>query len=94
MSPSRIQIREQRARLVERAARQREQLAQDIGVFSAPIALADRGMAAARFLRAHPEILAAAAALLVLLKPRRAFGWIRRGLALWQTWRWVAARLA
>jgi hypothetical protein len=32
--------------------------------------------------------------LLVLLKPRRAFGWMRRGLALWQTWRWLAARLA
>ena len=87
MSLSLIQIREQRARLVERAARQREELAQGIGAFSAPIALADRGMEPRKF-------RAWLAALLVLLKPRRAFGWIRRGLALWQTWRWVAARLA
>lgn len=94
MSTSLIQIREQRARLQERAARQREALAQDLAVFCAPIALADRAMAMVRLLRTQPELIAAAAALLMVLKPRRVFGWMRRGFALWQTWRWLAARIA
>lgn len=87
-----IRIREQRARLIERAARQRGDLARDIAALSGPIAVADRGLAIIGYIKTHPVIVAAAAALVVVLRPRRSLGWARRGLMLWQTWRWLASR--
>ena len=87
-----MRIREQRARLVERAARQREALAQGVAALSVPIALADRGMAVARFIKARPALVAAAATLVMVLQPRRSLRWVQRGVALWQTWRWLAVR--
>ncbi len=87
-----LRVREQRARLVERAARQREALAEDVAAFATPIALADRGLAIVRYIRARPGLMAAAAALVVVLRPRRSFAWIRSGFALWQTWRWLHSR--
>lgn len=50
------------------------------------------------WLRAHPEVPAAAAALLLVLRPRRtlrlAWRWGRRGVFAWQLWRRYAARPA
>jgi len=87
----RIQVR--RAHLLARSEAERRDLSARVASWQAPFALADRSIAAARYLRRHPLIVAAAVALLVLLKPRRAIVWARRGFFLWRTWRWVSAGL-
>jgi hypothetical protein len=88
-----IQLRERRARLLERAARQREELAGCVAALGTPIAIADRGIAIVRYIRARPGLVTAAAAIVMVLRPRRSFGWARRGFALWQSWRWLSTRL-
>jgi len=88
-----MQIRLRRARLIERSEAQRRDLSAQLELWQAPLALADRSIAAGRYLRRHPSIVAAAVALLVLLKPGRAFAWARRGFVLWRTWRWVSGIL-
>ena len=92
MKTSLIEIREKRARLIERAARERDDLGRGIAALSVPIAVVDRGLAVARYLKAHPVIVAAAAALVIALQPRRTISWVQRGVAMWQTWRWLAAQ--
>ncbi len=87
-----IQIREQRARLIERAARQRDDLALHVGSLSGPIGVVDRGLKAIRYVKDHPVIAAAAAMAVIVLQPRRSAGWVRKGLLTWQTWRWLSAR--
>lgn len=88
-----VQIQVRRAHLLARAAAQRRDLSERLAAWKAPLAVADGSIAAARYLRRHPSIVAAAVALLVLLKPRRAIIWARRGFVLWRTWRWVSASL-
>jgi hypothetical protein len=88
-----IRIREQRAGLIERAERQRGEIASGVAAFATPIALADRTMALVRYIKARPGLLAAAAAVFMVLRPRRTFSWARRGFALWQSWRWLLARI-
>lgn len=57
---------QRRSELVARIASQREQLT-DVGArFQAPFALADKGVAAVRFLRSHPFLVAGVIAVLVI----------------------------
>ena len=62
----------------------RLQLAEHSRVLQAPLALADRVLAGSHWLRLHPQWLLAAAATLLVLRPRRAW---RLGLRLWSGWR-------
>ena len=67
-----------------RNAELRRQLADDSRVLLAPLAVADRLLGGLRWLRAHPQWLLAAAATLLILRPRRSW---RLGLRLWSVWR-------
>ena len=67
-----------------RNAQLRHQLADDSRVLQAPLAVADRLLGGLRWLRAHPQWLLAAAATLLILRPRRSW---RLGLRLWSGWR-------
>jgi hypothetical protein len=58
-----------------------------------PLALADKGFAAARYLRRNPQWIVAAIVLLVVLRPRRALSWVRNGLIAWRAWRWISQSL-
>jgi hypothetical protein len=82
-------LAQQRERLVLEAARQRVQLAQAVDVWRAPLALADQGLAAIRYIRKHPILMAGGSALLVKLLRKffgKSFGksfvgkWFSRGL--------------
>lgn len=79
--------RRQRLLLV-RSSELRGQFARHAQPWQQPLALADQVHAGWRWLRAHPEVPLAAAAVLVLLRPRRAWrmGW-RLGWRLWTGWR-------
>jgi len=89
-----VAIGAKRAHLIERAASERAQLAQALQSWAQPLSLVDRCIAAIRFVIARPPLVAGAALVLVLLRPRRAFRWARRALAIWQGYRWLTQRAA
>ncbi len=83
-------LRDKRARLVVRAALERERLSAQLDALRAPVALLDKSIAAARYVRRHPEWLVAVAVVIALIRPRRVLAWARRGFVLWRTWRWIS----
>jgi len=85
------EIRAQRARLLPRAAVERERVLVQLRAWEAPLALVDRSVAAARYVHRHPQCLIAAAVVFAILRPRRALAWVRNGLIAWRTFRWVSA---
>jgi hypothetical protein len=89
MNPKLIELADQRATLVARAAAQRAELSQALASWRRPLALADQGLAAARYLRSNPMLLGGVVAFLIALRPWRLVKWLPRG---WLTWR--LARMA
>lgn len=77
-------LAERRNRLVTEAAAQRLVLARQMAPWQPRLALADRGIAALRYLRRHPALLAGAGLLAAALRPRFSSVWLQRGLMLWQ----------
>lgn len=75
-----------RAALAERAESQRKDLAHALEPWRTPLALADRGMAAFRFIRRHKALAAAVLGAAVALRPKSTAGWLRKG---WLVWRIV-----
>jgi hypothetical protein len=74
-----------RESLVLETEQQRMQLAHIVDTWRAPLALADQGLAAIRFIRKHPIWMASCGAfLLKLLRPSRLGKWFQRGLMVWQ----------
>lgn len=82
-----IELRERRARLRERAARERAALDHWVARAELFESWADQGAAALKWLGRRPLWVAAAAALALALRPRRALGWLSKGVTLWQLWR-------
>ena len=83
-----------RARLLERAARERAGLAQTLQPLARPLEFLDRCLGAMRFLIARPPLVAGAALAFALLRPRRAFRWARRAWGIWRGYRWLTRRAA
>ena len=81
MNKKLIRLAERRERLVTRAAEQRVALAQNIEPYRLPLALADQGINALRYIRSHPEWLVGVVVLLAALRPSRAPAISRRGQA-------------
>jgi hypothetical protein len=84
MNKKLIRLAERRERLVTRAAEQRVVLAQNIEPYRIPLALADRGMNALRYIRHHPEWIIGGVVLLAALRPGRVGKWLGRGWVTWQ----------
>lgn len=83
MNGQSIRLAERRERLVAQAAAQRTVLAQNMAPWRARLALADRGVAALRYLGRHPALLVGATLTIAALRPRR----LGRGLGLvWGAW--------
>ena len=87
------QIHVRRERLLARSAAQRDELALLLAPLRGPLAVADRGIAVAQYARAHPGLVVIAAAVFVLLSPKRAFRWARRAFTVWRGYRWAARAL-
>ena len=94
MSQRLAAIEAKRARLLERAARERGDLAQALQVWAQPLAFVDRCIGVVRYVISSPPLVAAAVFVFALLRPRRAFKWARRALGLWQGYRWLTQRIA
>jgi hypothetical protein len=87
-------IEARRARLLARAAYEREDVAQTLQSWAQPLDFIDRCVEAVRFVISRPPLLAGAALMLALLRPRRAFVWARRAFGLWQGYRWLTGKIA
>jgi hypothetical protein len=85
------EIRAERARLVARAAVERERVLVQLRAWEAPLAVVDRSVAAARCVHRHPQWLVAAAVVFAIVRPRRALAWMRNGLIAWRAFRWLSA---
>jgi hypothetical protein len=86
-----IQVR--RERLLARAASQRDEFALLLAPWRGPLQIADRGLEAAQYVRAHPSLVAIAAVVLLVLSPRRALRWTKRAYVAWRGYRWAVRAL-
>jgi hypothetical protein len=87
------QIHARRERLLARAAAQRDEVALLLAPLRSPLAVADRGILVAQYVRTHPGLVAIAAAVFVVLSPRRAWRWARRAFTIWRGTRWAVRAL-
>jgi hypothetical protein len=87
------QIAARRERLLAEAAAQREEVALLLTPWQTPLAVADKGLTVAAYLREHPSIVVVAVAVLVVLSPKRAYRWARRSFAVWRGYRWAVNAL-
>lgn len=92
MNKTLIQLAERRERLVAQAEAQRMALAHHIEPWRIPLALADQGLVALRFMKRHPIWVAGGVALLAALRPGRVMPWLRRGWVTWQMLRGLRGR--
>ena len=83
MSPL-AEILERRARLVAEAEAQRRGLTAGLAGCRGVLAVVDRGIAWASWLRARPYVVVFATVAITLLRPRLALGWTARLLTLWR----------
>lgn len=79
-----LRLAERRAVLVQQAALQRAALAQSIDPWRAPLAAADQGLTALRFVGQHLAWVIAGSVLLSWWRPGLGSKWLRRGWLGWQ----------
>jgi len=87
------EIRARRGHLMARASVQRDRIGVLLHAWEAPLALADKSVAAVRCVRRNPQWIVGAVVLLAVLRPRRAYNWARNGLIAWRAWRWFSRSL-
>ncbi len=89
-----VAIEAKRARLIERAAREREDVAQTLQSWSQPLGFIDRCLGALRYVISRPPLVAGAMLVFALVRPRRTLKWAQRALGLWQGYRWLTQKVA
>jgi hypothetical protein len=77
----------ERALLRVRSGLLRDQLAAEAEGWKNPLAMADRVVDGARWLRQHPEVPVGVVAVLAVTRPRVLLRWAGRGVWAWQLWR-------
>lgn len=82
-----LRISERRARLVARAHVERESLAALVARTDGAADMLAMGRRLVDELRRQPLLVAAGVALMVVLRPRRAFGWLLKGWSAWRLYR-------
>ena len=91
MSKRLDQLHRERGQLIERIASQRAVLASQLVPLQKFAATGDRAVGLidglTRYVRQHPLPVLVAAAALVLLKPKVAWRWAKRGLFVWRSFR-------
>lgn len=85
-----IQIARRKERLIARGSAQRVAIAEVFYDLRQPLAVVERAVGVTRFLRAHPVVVAAVVAGLIVFRRRSFLGLLTRGLAAWRTWRAIA----
>lgn len=88
-----IHLAERRALLAAKAESQRQELARAFVPWQGPLRLADQGADAIRFVGRHKIVVVAALGIVIALRPKLAFGWMRKGLLVWRIARTVRRHL-
>ena len=86
-----IEISRRKQRLILRAESQRAAIAGCFRELRGPVRIADRGLEAARYLRAHPVIVGIAMATVMAFRGRSLASLAGRGMAVWRIWRLLFA---
>jgi hypothetical protein len=93
-----VELALKKQRLQFRSAELRERFAEYAFGVSPVLKAGDAVVDGVRWVKRHPEVLAAAGVALVVVRPRGVVRWARRGVAAWQAWgrvrHWLAARHA
>lgn len=92
MSKKLTHLADRRRQLIAQAAAQRTALAHNVEPWRARLELADRGVAALRYIGRSPVLMVGAALLLAALRPQRARKWLQRGWLVWQIGRRLRSR--
>lgn len=87
MNPRLLELALRKQRLQWEIAAQRDQLARYGAGLAPAFGAADHVREGVRWMRQHPEAVAAGVAALVVVRPRVAWRWARRGVFAWQAWR-------
>lgn len=90
MNRQMLEVMQRRGYLLARIASQREQVAQIGARWEAPLAFADKCLAAVRFLRSRPVLVASVASLFIVRR-RGLIGLARGGLLAWRGYRYFVA---
>ena len=86
-----MEIVRRKERLIARAESQRAAISAGFAQLQGPIGVIDRGLAVARFLRAHPALVGVAVAAVFVLRGRGLLSMASRGLTVWRAWRSLSA---
>jgi hypothetical protein len=89
-----VAIEAKRARLIERAARERGDVAQTLQSWSQPLGFIDRCLEALRYVISRPPLIAGAMLVFALVRPLRTLKWAQRVWGLWQGYRWLTQKVA
>ena len=87
-----VAIEARRARLIERATRQREDIAQALQSLAQPLEFIDRCLGALRYVISRPPLVAGAMLVFALARPLRTLKWAQRAFGLWQGYRWLTKK--
>lgn len=90
MNRQMLEVMQRRGELLARIASQREQAAQIGARWETPLAFADKCLAAVRFLRSRPALVAGVVALFVVRR-HGLIGLARGGWRVWQGYRYFVA---
>jgi len=90
MNEQMLAVMQRRGELLAKIAAQRGQVAQIGARWQAPLVLADQGLAAVRFLRSHPALVAGVVALFVIRR-RGVVGLVKSGWRVWKGYRFLTA---
>jgi len=90
MNEQMLAVMQRRGELLAKIAAQRGQVAQIGARWQTPLALADQGLAAVRFLRSHPALVAGVVALFVIRR-RGVVGLVKSGWRVWKGYRFLTA---
>lgn len=89
----RLDLATRRGELTAEIAMQRVALAGRVRPMERVLGAADHVVDGARWLKRHPQVIAAFAVGLVVAKPRRAWRWTKRAFFLWRSWRTLRSQL-
>lgn len=84
-----VELTRRRAALLARSRQLRGELAEGATVLRLPLKLADGAWRGWRWLKVHPEAIAAGLVVVAVVRPRRAWALARASWRAWRSWRRV-----